>query len=151
MFGLSIKSAVSGMSHLQYDERIMQQQQGCIWSTRRRLCSVKVSENLICSRKTGCVVGEESLQYQECNICNTLRVKCVQYQEKFVQSEENVVQCEEKVYSIRRVHFQEEDSLCGWKRKSAVIGMSRLKYPEKKYALLGGLHLQYEGKVMQYS
>ena len=53
---LSIKSAVSGMSHLQYDERIMQHQQGCICSTRRRLCSVKctVSENLICSRKTGC-------------------------------------------------------------------------------------------------
>ena len=65
--------------------------------------------------------------------------------------EENVVQCEEKVYSIRRVHFQEEDSLCGWKRKSVVLGMSRLKYVEKKYALPGGLHLQYEVKVMQYS
>ena len=28
MFGLSIKSAVSGMSHLQYDERSMQHQEG---------------------------------------------------------------------------------------------------------------------------
>ena len=65
--------------------------------------------------------------------------------------EKNVVQCEEKVYSIRRVHFQEEDSLYGWKRKSAVLGMSLLKYTEKKYALPGGLHLQYEVKVMQYS
>ena len=43
--------------------------------------------------------------------------------------EENVVQCEEKVYSIRRVHFQQEDSLCGWKRKSAVLGGSRTKTP----------------------
>ena len=50
MFALSIKSAVSGMSHLQYDERSMQHQEGCICSTRRRLCSVKctVSESLIC-------------------------------------------------------------------------------------------------------
>ena len=55
MFGLSIKSAVSAMSHLQYGERSMQHQEGCICSTRRRLCSVKctVSESLICSRKTG--------------------------------------------------------------------------------------------------
>ena len=61
MFALSIKSVVSGMSHLQYDERSMQHQEGCICSTRRRLCSVKctVSESLICCRKTGCVVGEE--------------------------------------------------------------------------------------------
>ena len=122
------KSTVSGMSHLQYDERSMQHQESCICSTRRRLCSVKctVSENLICSRKTGCVVREESLQYQECNICNTLRAS-VQHQEKFVHCEENIVQCEEKVYSNRRVHFQEEDSLCGWKRKSAVLGISHLK------------------------
>ena len=54
------------------------------------------------------------------------------------------------MYIIRRVHFQQEDSLCGWKRKSAVLGMSDLKYTEKKYALPGGLHLQYEMKVMQY-
>ena len=96
----------------------MQNQQGCICSTRRRLCSVKctVSESLICSRKTGCVVGEESLQYQECNICNTLR-ESVQYQEKFVHGKENVLRCEEKVYSIRSVHFQQEDMLCSWKRK----------------------------------
>ena len=94
---LSIRSTVSGMSHLQYDERSMQHQEGCICSTRRRLCSVKctVSESLICSTRTGCVVGEESLQYQECNICNTLR-ESVQYQEKFVHCEENIVQCEEK-------------------------------------------------------
>ena len=113
MFGLSIKSAVSGMSHLQYDERSMQHQEGCICSTRRRLCSVKctVSESHICSTKTGYVVGEESLQYQECNSCNTLR-ESVQYQETFVHCKENVLQCEEKVYSIRRVHFQQEDSLC---------------------------------------
>ena len=57
---------------------------------------------------------------------------------------------EEKVYSIRRRHFQQEDSLCGWKRKSAVLRMSHLKYAEKKYALPGGLHLQYEVKVMEY-
>ena len=58
VFGLSIKSAVSRMSHLQYDERSMQHQESCIFSTSRRLCSVKftVSESLICSRKTGCVV-----------------------------------------------------------------------------------------------
>ena len=87
---------------------------GCICSARRKLCSVKctVSESLICSRKTGCVAGEESLQYQECNICNTLR-ESVRNQEKFVHCEENVVQGEEKVYSIKRVHFQQEDSLCG--------------------------------------
>ena len=151
VFGLSIKSAVSGMSHLQYDERSMQYQESCICSTRRRLCSVKctVSESLICSRKTGCVVREESLQYQECNICNTLR-ESVPHQEKFVHCEENIVQCEEKVYSIKRVHFQQEDSLCGWKRKSAVLGISHLKCAEKKYALPEGLHLQYEAKVMQY-
>ena len=35
MFGLSIKSAVSGMSHLQYDKRSMQHQEGCICSTRK--------------------------------------------------------------------------------------------------------------------
>ena len=64
--------------------------------------------------------------------------------------EENVVQCEEKAYSIRRVHFQKEDSLCGWKRTSAVLGMSHLKYTEKKYPLPGGLDLQYEVKVIQY-
>ena len=64
--------------------------------------------------------------------------------------EENVVQCEEKVYSIRRVQFQQQDSLCSWKRKSAVLGMSHLKYTEKKYALPGGLRLRHEVKVMQY-
>ena len=55
MFALSIKSAVSGMSHLQYGERSMQHQEGRICNTRTRLCSVKctVSESLICSRKTG--------------------------------------------------------------------------------------------------
>ena len=55
MFGLSIKSVVSGMSHLQYGERSMQHQEGCICNTRRRLCSVKctISESLICIRKTG--------------------------------------------------------------------------------------------------
>ena len=52
--------------------------------------------------------------------------------------EENVVQCEEKVYIIRRVHFEQEDSLCGWKRKSAVLGMSHLKYTEKKMHYLEG-------------
>ena len=95
------------------------------------------------------MVGEESLQYQECNVCNTLR-ESVQYQEKFVHCEENIVRCEEKVYSIRRVHFLQEDSLRCWKRKSAVFGMSHLKYAGKRYALPGGLHLQYEVKVMQY-
>ena len=60
------------------------------------------------------------------------------------------MQCEEKVYSIRRVHFQQEDRLCDWKRKSAVLGISHLKCAEKKYALPEGLHLQYEAKVMQY-
>ena len=64
--------------------------------------------------------------------------------------EENIVRCEEKVYSIRRVHFQQEDSLCCWKRKSPVLGILHLKCTEKKYALLEGLHLQYEVKVMQY-
>ena len=60
------------------------------------------------------------------------------------------MRCEEKVYSIRRVHFLQEDSLRCWKRKSAVLGISHLKCAEKKYALLERLHLQYEEKVMQY-
>ena len=63
--------------------------------------------------------------------------------------EENVVQCDEKVYSIRRVHFQQEDGLCGWNRRSAVLGISHLKCAEKKYAILEGLQLQYEEKVMR--
>ena len=136
------------MSNLQYDERSMQHQEGCICSARRRLCSVQVVQY----QRTSFAVGRQGVwleKYQECNICNTLR-ESVQYQEKFVQCEENIVQCEEKVYSIRRVYFQQEDSLCGWKRRSAVLGMSHLKYAEKKYALLEGLHLQYEVKVMQY-
>ena len=67
MFGSSIKSAVSGMSHLQYDKRIMQHQQGCICSTSRRLCSIKFTY-----QRTSFAVGRQGVWFEKkvCSIRN---------------------------------------------------------------------------------
>ena len=38
------------------------------------------------------------------------------------------MQDEKKVYSIRKVHLYQKYRVCGVRRKSAVSGMSHLKY-----------------------
>ena len=39
--------------------------------------------------------------------------------------------------------------MCGVRRKSAVSGISHLKYEKRKCAVPGGLHLQYEKNFVQ--
>ena len=50
-------------------------------------------------------------------------VLCLQYQEKVVCCEDKVVKCEKRVNSTRRLHSQQEDSVCCLRRKSAVSAM----------------------------
>ena len=60
------------------------------------------------------------------------------------------MQCEERVKSPRRLHSQQENRVCGLRRKSAVSAMRHLQYEWRKCAVPGGgSHLKYEKKVAQ--
>ena len=66
MCGMTTKSAVSGISYLQYEERKHAIQGGSHLQYEKKGCSVRrectVSEGHICTRKTGCVFGGEIRQ-----------------------------------------------------------------------------------------
>ena len=121
MFALSIKSVVSGMSRQQYGERSMQHQEGCICSTSRRLCSVKctVSESLICSRKTGCVVGEE--------VCSIRNVTSAVFESEVFSTKRNSCTVRRMLCSVRRKCTVSEGYI--FSRKTAcVVGKESLQY-----------------------